>query len=268
MNRNELKWIEIKLNVACFFFSKSQQWIFIRFDIFCMKVKLSLKDDLNSIGVSDVIDRSIGGPSKIGQTHIFFWKSKQKARIAQSYFLLLSLRFFMNTQTFELFKKLCFFFGICFFRKVRHTNIHSKSFLKFDSAHFGTFTFFSKNKFSKNDFLLWPIVNKRQIFQELFFRNQCFTLILAWPTNAGDLQFFWKSIWISIICCENWYLITKKKFIALKKSKILRKMFKITKTKKFWGTIETEWSIFVKNGSPCLTYVPCSSQTLFYQKCL
>ena len=42
----------------------------------------------------------------------------------------------IRPQTFELSKKYGFS-QITFFRKVRETNIHSESFLKFDSAHFG-----------------------------------------------------------------------------------------------------------------------------------
>jgi len=38
------------------------------------------------------------------------------------------LRFFLSKYGFS---------QITFFRKVRETNIHSKSFLKFDAAHFG-----------------------------------------------------------------------------------------------------------------------------------
>ena len=64
-----------------------------------------------------------------------FWKSKKKPRKVQSHFLLLSLHFvFMRPQTFEFFKRYVFF-QISFFRKIRDTNVHSESFLKFDSLH-------------------------------------------------------------------------------------------------------------------------------------
>ena len=83
----------------------------------------------------------------------FFWKSKKKSRKVQSHFLLLSFRFgFMRPQTFELTKKYVFS-QITFFRKVRDTNIHSESFLKFYSAHFAhkstyiRIFFFVKKKF-------------------------------------------------------------------------------------------------------------------------
>jgi len=67
----------------------------------------------------------------------YFWKSKNKSRKVQSHFLLLSFRFdYMKPQTFELSKKYGFSHKD-FFGKVRETSIHSESFLKFDSEHFG-----------------------------------------------------------------------------------------------------------------------------------
>ena len=42
----------------------------------------------------------------------------------------------MNVSLPELSKKNYVFFQITFFKKVRETNIHSKSILKFDCAHF------------------------------------------------------------------------------------------------------------------------------------
>jgi len=65
----------------------------------------------------------------------FLWKSKQKSRIVQSYFFLLTLCFSIRLWNFEFFKKYVFS-EITFFRKVRDANIHSESFLNFDSAHF------------------------------------------------------------------------------------------------------------------------------------
>jgi hypothetical protein len=64
-------------------------------------------------------------------------KEEKKSRKVLFHFSLLSLHFFiMSPQTFELFKKYGFY-QTTFFRKVRDTNIHSNSFLKFESSYFG-----------------------------------------------------------------------------------------------------------------------------------
>ncbi len=67
----------------------------------------------------------------------------------------------MRPQTFEFSKKYGFS-QITFFRKVGKTNIHSESFLKFDSAHFG---------------ILIDIYKKKKIFSKIFFfTNKIFFL--------------------------------------------------------------------------------------------
>ncbi len=74
------------------------------------------------------------GPGSRGEKN---QKRRKKSRKVLFHFSLLSLHFFvMSPQTFKLFKKYGFY-QTTFFRKVRDTNIHSNSFLKFESSYFG-----------------------------------------------------------------------------------------------------------------------------------
>ena len=106
-----------------------------------------------------------------------------------------------------------------------------------------------KNIFFGHNFSLCPINGKRQIFHKFFFEIGLWPW--PWPylwTKCRRYIFFLKVHFIIYLMIHCFILYYKEIYnlFALKNSKFLKKMLKITKSKKLWGSIKTERSIFAK----------------------